>query len=53
MEPFGAPWPTLGNKTIAEAIQKNVGTVGIPKWTDDEMKFAKELQNRWPKRKKL
>jgi aminobenzoyl-glutamate utilization protein B len=44
MEPFGAAWPTLGNKAIAEAIQKNIDVVGMPKWTDDEMKFAKELQ---------
>lgn len=44
MEPFGAAWPTLGNKAIAEAIQKNIETVGMPKWTDDEIKFAKELQ---------
>jgi aminobenzoyl-glutamate utilization protein B len=44
MEPFGAAWPTLGNKAIAEAIQKNIETVGMPKWSDDEVKFAKELQ---------
>jgi aminobenzoyl-glutamate utilization protein B len=44
MEPFGAAWPTLGNKAIAEAIQKNIDVVGMPQWTDDEMKFAKELQ---------
>jgi len=44
MEPFGAAWPTLGNKTIAEAIQKNIEMVGMPKWSDDEVKFAKELQ---------
>ena len=24
MEPFAAAWPSLGNKTIAEAIQKNI-----------------------------
>ncbi len=44
MEPFGAAWPSLGNKVIAEAIQKNLETVGMPKWTDEENKFAKELQ---------
>ncbi|HXG50975.1 MAG TPA: amidohydrolase [candidate division Zixibacteria bacterium] len=43
-EPFGAAWPTLGNKAIAEAIQKNIEMVGMPKWTEDEVKFAKELQ---------
>ena len=44
MEPFGAAWPSLGNKAIAEAINKNIESVGMPKWTEDEIKFAKELQ---------
>ena len=44
MEPFGAAWPTLGNKVIAEAIQKNIDSVEMPKWTEDEVRFAKELQ---------
>src|ERR1044072_515906 len=44
MEPFGAAWPSLANRAIAEAIQKNIELVGMPKWTDDEIKFAKEVQ---------
>jgi aminobenzoyl-glutamate utilization protein B len=44
MEPFGAAWPSLGNKAIAEAIQKNIELVGMPKWTEEEHKFAKALQ---------
>jgi aminobenzoyl-glutamate utilization protein B len=44
MEPFGAAWPSLGNKAIAEAVQKNIEMVGMPKWTEEENKFAKELQ---------
>src|SRR4051812_31478689 len=44
MEPFGAAWPSLGNKAIAEAVQKNIDMVGMPKWSDDEVRFAKELQ---------
>lgn len=44
MEPFGAAWPSLGNKPIAEAIQKNIETVGMPEWTEEEQKFAKALQ---------
>ncbi len=44
MEPFGAAWPSLGNKAIAEAIQKNIEIAGMPKWTEDEHKFARELQ---------
>jgi aminobenzoyl-glutamate utilization protein B len=44
MEPFGAAWPSLGNKAIAEAVQKNIDMVGMPNWTEDENKFARELQ---------
>src|SRR5512132_3424449 len=44
MEPFGAAWPALGNKAIAEAVQKNIESVEMPKWTEDELRFAKELQ---------
>jgi len=44
MEPFGAAWPQQGNKAIAEAVQKNIEMVGMPQWTDEEVKFAKELQ---------
>ena len=28
MEPFGAAWPSLGNRAIAEAIQKNIEIIG-------------------------
>ena len=44
MEPFGAAWPSLGNKAIAEAIQKNIDVVGMPSWSEEENRFAKELQ---------
>lgn len=44
MEPFGAAWPSLGNKAIAEAVQKNIDLVGMPNWTEEEQRFAKELQ---------
>jgi aminobenzoyl-glutamate utilization protein B len=44
MEPYGAAWPSLGNKAIAEAVQKNIDMVGMPKWTEEENNFAKELQ---------
>ncbi len=32
-------WPQLVNKAIAEAIQKNIETVGVPKWTDEEQQL--------------
>src|SRR5712692_647907 len=38
-------WPQLGNKAIAQAIQNNIETVGVPKWTDEEQRFAKDFQN--------
>jgi aminobenzoyl-glutamate utilization protein B len=39
-----AGWPQLGMKTIAEDIQKNIDEVGMPHWTDEEQKFARDLQ---------
>ena len=37
-------WPQLVNKTIAEAIQRNIETVGAPQWTDEEQQFARDFQ---------
>src|SRR5690349_531734 len=37
-------WPQLASKTIAEAIQKNIDMVGMPKWTEEEQKFARDFQ---------
>jgi aminobenzoyl-glutamate utilization protein B len=37
-------WPQLFNKAIAEAIQKNMDSVGVPKWTEEEQRFAKDFQ---------
>jgi aminobenzoyl-glutamate utilization protein B len=37
-------WPHLFSKTFAEAIQKNIETVGMPKWTDEEQRFARDFQ---------
>jgi aminobenzoyl-glutamate utilization protein B len=37
-------WPQLVNKTIGEAIQKNIETVGMPKWTPEEQQTAKDFQ---------
>jgi aminobenzoyl-glutamate utilization protein B len=45
MEIVASAWPQLGNRVIAEAIQKNIDTVGNPKWTDEEQKFARDFQN--------
>ncbi|MDB5569610.1 MAG: amidohydrolase [Hyphomicrobiales bacterium] len=37
-------WPSLGNRPISEAIRKNMESVGLPKWSDEEVAFAKEFQ---------
>ncbi len=37
-------WPQLASRTIAEAIQKNIDTVGMPKWTEEEQTFARDFQ---------
>lgn len=44
IEPFGAAWPQLGNKVIGEEIQRNIEIVGMPKWSDEDNKLAKEVQ---------
>jgi aminobenzoyl-glutamate utilization protein B len=38
-------WPQLGNRVLAEAIQKNIDLVGNPKWSAEEDKFAKDFQS--------
>ena len=37
-------WPQLASKTIAEAVQKNIDMVGMPKWTEQEQSFARDFQ---------
>jgi aminobenzoyl-glutamate utilization protein B len=39
-----AGWPQLGMKSIAEAVQGNIDKVGMPRWNDDEQRFAREFQ---------
>jgi aminobenzoyl-glutamate utilization protein B len=42
-------WPQLVNKSIGEAIQKNVELVGMPKWTEQEQQRAKDFQKMYDK----
>ena len=44
MEFVASAWPQLANKVMAEAIQKNIDAVGLPKWSEEEHKFAKDFQ---------
>jgi aminobenzoyl-glutamate utilization protein B len=39
-----AGWPQLGMKAIAETVQGNIDKVGMPRWSDEEQRFAHELQ---------
>ncbi len=40
----GSAWPPFFNKVIAEAQQKNIEAVGMPKWSDADQTLAKALQ---------
>jgi aminobenzoyl-glutamate utilization protein B len=41
---LGSAWPPHFNKPMAEAMFANIKAVGMPKWTDDDQRFAKALQ---------
>src|SRR5262249_34091039 len=41
---LSAVWPLRCNRTLAELIQRNIEVVGMPTWTDQEDKLARELQ---------
>jgi aminobenzoyl-glutamate utilization protein B len=40
----GSAWPPFYNKVIAEAQQKNIEGVGMPKWSEADQTLAKALQ---------
>src|ERR1700730_139944 len=40
----GSAWPTFFNKVIAEDQQKNIESVGMPKWSEADQTLAKALQ---------
>ena len=40
----GSAWPAFFNKTIAEAQEKNIEAVGMPKWGEADQILAKALQ---------
>lgn len=41
---IGASAPRHFNRPIAEAMQANIASVGLPPWTEDEQTFAKAVQ---------
>ena len=41
---LGAAWPPHFNRPVAEAMGANIKRVGMPKWSDDDVRFAKAIQ---------
>ena len=41
---LGSAWPGHFSKPVAEAMQANIETVGLPKWNDADQALAKGLQ---------
>ena len=41
---LGSAWPGHFSKPVAEAMQANIETVGLPKWSDADQALAKGLQ---------
>lgn len=44
IEFVASAWPQLGNTVLAEVIQKNIDAVGMPRWSEEEVKFARDFQ---------
>ncbi len=41
---LGAAWPPHFNRPVAEALAANIQRVGMPQWSDDDIRFAKAIQ---------
>jgi aminobenzoyl-glutamate utilization protein B len=41
---LGSAWPQHFSKPVAEAMAANIRMVGMPKWTEDDHRFARALQ---------
>jgi aminobenzoyl-glutamate utilization protein B len=44
VEVLSAVWPLRCNRTLAELVQRNIETVGMPAWSADEEALARALQ---------
>lgn len=40
----GSAWPAHFNRAIAEVQQKNIESVGVPSWSDADLRLARALQ---------
>lgn len=43
-EVLGSAWPGHFNQPMAEAMDKNIQVVGLPKWTEDDQTLARGIQ---------
>jgi aminobenzoyl-glutamate utilization protein B len=41
---FSGSWPFNGNKALATLVSRNIELVGMPKWTEADITFAKRFQ---------
>jgi aminobenzoyl-glutamate utilization protein B len=41
---LGSAWPGHGNRPLAEALQSNIATIGMPSWSDADQQFARAVQ---------
>ena len=41
---LGSAWPQHGNRPMAEAMQANIQTVGLPEWSEADQLFGRALQ---------
>lgn len=46
VEILSAVWPFRANRTLAELLQRNLESVGMPEWTEDEHELARVLQRK-------
>ena len=50
MRVLGAAWPPHFNRPVAEALAGNIQRVGMPRWTNDDVRFAKAIQKEMAQR---
>ena len=41
---FAGTWPFNGNKVLAEILQENIERVGMPQWSEADLRLARALQ---------
>src|SRR5688500_16861694 len=41
---LGSAWPGHGNRPLAEALHANIVSVGMPRWSEADQRFARALQ---------